>query len=83
MKNLMKFAVLAVLVLVTFVSCHECVVCHKNKICSKETVLGVDVYKCASCTKDAKDAKKKLDNAGKDLKKSLDKAAKDVKKAVN
>lgn len=79
MKKLAKIFVLLALVLVLFVSCHECAICGKNKLnTEKKTILGKEFYVC----KDCKDAPEKAWNEIKDGVKNAADGVKDAAEEV-
>lgn len=73
MKKVIKLAVLLILTLVLFTSCHDCAVCGKSKlITTKKTILGKDVYVCNDC-------KNAPEKALSDIKQGVKEVEKDVK----
>ena len=50
MKKIAKVAGLALIVLVLFVSCHECDFCGKFKICKSYSIFGEKIYICSDCS---------------------------------
>lgn len=72
MKKSVKVVLLAVVVLVLFVSCHDCAVCGKSKLnTEKRTVLGHEYYVCKDCINAPEEAwnnfKDGISSAAKDI----------------